>query len=47
MKKILYKILQTGSYEFEWNGGSNSCGVFYYTLQSENFKETKRMVLVK
>jgi hypothetical protein len=44
---IVNEQLKPGSYEVEWDGSNYSSGVYYYTLQSESFKETKRMVLVK
>ncbi len=39
--------LNPGTYEYEWNGVNLPSGVYFYKLESENFIETKRMVLVK
>lgn len=47
IKEIVNKKLEPGLYKAEWYAENNSSGVYYYTLYSENFKETKRMVLVK
>jgi hypothetical protein len=36
-----------GSYEVEWDGENFASGVYYYMLTAGDFKDTKRMVLVK
>ncbi len=46
--KQLYKgQLSGGEYEFEFDGTGFNSGVYFYRLQSENFSETRKMVLVK
>ncbi|HCA41659.1 MAG TPA: hypothetical protein DEP28_00235 [Bacteroidetes bacterium] len=46
--KQLYKgQLSGGEYEFEFDGTGLNSGVYFYRLQSENFSETRKMVLVK
>lgn len=44
---LVNEKLNPGSYEYEWNGMNLPSGVYFYKLESENFIETKRMVLVK
>jgi hypothetical protein len=39
--------LMPGTYEVEWDGSNYPSGVYFYKLTSENFSETKRMVLIK
>ncbi len=39
--------LQPGKYEIEWNAGNFTSGVYFYTLRSSNFKETKKMLMIK
>lgn len=43
--------LQPGKYEIEWSvdGGAEhfSSGVYFYTLRSGNFKETRKMLMIK
>jgi hypothetical protein len=39
--------LQPGSYETEWDGSDVSSGVYYYKLLTEDYSETKKMVLLK
>lgn len=39
--------LQAGKYEIEWDALNFTSGVYFYTLHSGNFKETKKMLLIK
>jgi|WetSurMetagenome_2_1015567.scaffolds.fasta_scaffold89908_2 hypothetical protein len=36
-----------GTYEVSWDGTNYPSGVYYYTLQTDTYKETKKMILVK
>jgi hypothetical protein len=36
-----------GSYEADWNASKYPSGIYFYRLETENFKETKSMVLIK
>ncbi|MBP9095379.1 MAG: T9SS type A sorting domain-containing protein [Ignavibacteria bacterium] len=36
-----------GKYEYTFDGSFLSTGIYFYTLQTENYKETKKMMLVK
>lgn len=39
--------LTAGTYNYEWNAVNLSSGIYYYTLQTKSFSETKKMLLVK
>ena len=39
--------LQPGVYEYKFDGTGLGSGVYFYKLQSGEFTETRRMVLVK
>lgn len=39
--------LQAGSYEYAFNASHLTSGVYFYTLQTGNFRETKKMMLIK
>jgi type IX secretion system substrate protein len=47
VQTLLNEPLQPGTYEVEWDGSNFSSGVYYYSLQTENFNDTKKMVLLK
>ena len=44
---LVNKQLQPGSYEADWDASAYPSGVYYYKLESGDFKETKKMVLMK
>ncbi len=44
---IINKIQNAGSYTVEFNAEGLSSGIYFYTLNSGKFSETKRMVLIK
>jgi photosystem II stability/assembly factor-like uncharacterized protein len=41
------ELMSPGRYRVSWNGTNYSSGVYFYTLKTESFQQTKRMVLVK
>jgi|WetSurMetagenome_2_1015567.scaffolds.fasta_scaffold01309_2 hypothetical protein len=36
-----------GTYEVEWNAGDFPSGIYFYQLKTENYIETKKMILMK
>ncbi|RPI16519.1 MAG: T9SS C-terminal target domain-containing protein [Ignavibacteriae bacterium] len=44
---LVKEKLQPGIYEVEWDASDYPSGVYYYTLKTESFNETKKMVLLK
>ncbi len=44
---LVNKKQSAGSYSVEFNGENLSSGLYFYTLEIENFKESKKMLLVK
>ncbi|MEO8515025.1 MAG: T9SS type A sorting domain-containing protein, partial [Ignavibacteria bacterium] len=44
---IVNEYLRTGSYEFTWDARSYSSGIYFYRLTTNNFTETKKMILIK
>jgi hypothetical protein len=38
---------QPGIYEVEFNATDLSSGIYYYTLQTGSFNQTKKMILIK
>ena len=47
IQTLVNEQLQPGTYKVEFDGRNFSSGVYYYTLSSRNYFETKRMVLIK
>ena len=39
--------LNGGEYEVKWNADTNSSGVYFYKLSTDNFTVTKKMILLK
>lgn len=44
---VVNDFLIPGTYEFDFNGSSLSSGVYFYVFSSDDFYESKKMVLVK
>lgn len=44
---LVKENLSPGSYEYSWNAGNLAGGIYYYTLTSGNFTDTKKMILIK
>ena len=44
---LVNEKLSAGSYVVEWNGSGYPSGVYFYRLETEDFNETKKMVLLK
>jgi len=36
-----------GYFEYEWNAGRFSSGIYYYVLKAGNFFDSKKMILLK
>ena len=44
---LVNEKLSPGKYKTEFSGGNLSSGMYFYKLETENFVETRRMMLVK
>jgi hypothetical protein len=47
IKILLNEEKQAGSYDVEWNADGYSSGIYFYSLAAGNFRETKKMILLK
>ena len=52
VQTLVNESLQPGMYEVEWpapagNGSNFASGIYYYSLETGNFKDSKKMVLIK
>jgi photosystem II stability/assembly factor-like uncharacterized protein len=41
------ELVSPGRYSVSWDGTNHASGIYFYTLKTESFTQTKRMVLVK
>lgn len=39
--------LKPGSYEVDWNGTNLASGIYFYTIRTESFSDTKKMLMIK
>jgi len=44
---LVNQNLNTGKYEFEFNASQLTTGIYFYTLRTENFSQTNKMMLIK
>jgi hypothetical protein len=44
---LVNKKQKAGNYEVTFNAGKLSSGIYFYTLSSDNFTETRKMILLK
>jgi hypothetical protein len=44
---LVNESLKPGTYEVEWDGSTFASGVYFYKLISDDFIETKKMVIIK
>jgi hypothetical protein len=44
---LVSESLQPGTYEVEWNAANFPSGIYFYSLKSGIFSETRRMILLK
>ncbi|VAX28050.1 5'-Nucleotidase domain protein [hydrothermal vent metagenome] len=44
---LVNKGQKPGNYEVQWNAGDNPSGIYFYRLQSGNFTDTKKLILLR
>ncbi|MFI5144081.1 MAG: T9SS type A sorting domain-containing protein [Ignavibacteria bacterium] len=44
---LINEKLEAGNYNVEWNAANYSSGIYFYKLESGDFVQTKKMVLIK
>ncbi|MCC6866807.1 MAG: T9SS type A sorting domain-containing protein [Ignavibacteria bacterium] len=47
VETLVNEQLKPGTYEVDFNGSKLSSGVYFYKMITDDFVETKKMVLVK
>jgi len=44
---LVNQQLQPGTYSVDWDASAFPSGIYYYRLETQNYSETKKMVLIK
>jgi hypothetical protein len=47
VKLLVSEVKNKGSYSAEFNGDGLASGIYYYSIEAGDFKQTKKMILVK
>ncbi len=47
VKSLAEQNLRAGEYSVNWNAAEEPSGVYFYTIETAGFKESKKMILVK
>jgi photosystem II stability/assembly factor-like uncharacterized protein len=47
IETLVNEYLNPGIYEIEWNAAKYSSGIYFYRLNSDDFIETRKMILIK
>ncbi len=47
VETLVAEELSAGNYKYDWSGVNLPSGIYFYKLQSDNFIETKKMILLK
>jgi len=47
IEQLINEYLNAGGYELIWTANNLASGVYFYRIETENFTDTKRMLLVK
>ncbi|MEO8513497.1 MAG: T9SS type A sorting domain-containing protein [Ignavibacteria bacterium] len=47
VETLINENLNAGIYKVDWNASNYSSGVYFYKLESENFTDTRKMMMIK
>jgi hypothetical protein len=47
IETLVTKELNAGNYKYDWNAADLPSGIYFYSLTSDNFKQTKKLILMK
>jgi hypothetical protein len=45
--RLVNEVLPAGNYSVEWNAGNVPSGIYIYTITTDSFNDTKKMILLK
>jgi hypothetical protein len=44
---LVSENLNAGTYKYDWNAADLPSGIYFYSLTADNFKQTKKLILMK
>ncbi len=44
---LVSQELNAGIYKYQWNASGFTSGIYFYTISADNFRETKKLILLK
>jgi hypothetical protein len=47
VETLVNQSMSAGSYKADWNATKYSSGIYFYSITTENYHETKKMILIK
>ncbi len=47
IEQLVNEELMPGKYTYQWNADRLASGIYWYILQTDNYKETKKLILIK
>jgi hypothetical protein len=47
VESLVNENLQRGIYKVDWQAAGKTSGIYFYTIRTSNYSETKRMILIK
>ena len=47
IESLVNQVLSNGFYKVQWDGSNMPSGIYYYNIRTDQFNETKKMVLLK
>jgi len=47
IETLICKEMKAGSYNATWNGKDIASGIYFYRITTDDFSETKKMLLLK
>jgi len=47
VSSLVSENLYAGSYKYDWNAADLPSGIYFYSLTADNFKQTKKLILIK
>ena len=47
VKSVINEMLEAGIHQVEFNGGDLESGIYFYEIQAGNFRDVKKLILLK